>query len=426
MGSQVGRKQFQEKNVYDAAIERLHDIFDRADNISIGFSGGKDSTAVLQMALKVAEERGKLPLRVCFFDEEAIFPTTVEYVERMRKDPRIELEWYCLPILHQNSCSQGEPFWFCWDRRCPEKWVRPLPEGAITHLDGFVTSYDFLTHTNLPKINHLIAHPKDGLNIHLMGLRADESLRRFQASARTTKDNYYSKYYMPVLDENGVPQVKGGDGKAKDWKSKPCEWVMLASPIYDWTTKDIWKLVVELGCDYNYGYDLMRMANISPAKQRICPPFGTQPLQSLHLYKCLFPEIWDKMVDRVNGASTAAIYARTELYGFKGYPKRNTVKYPTPMDYLTYLLNKFPVAERKKLAKYLKWLINYHRKESKNTPIHETEKHSRSGISWEFLYMIVARSDLKERKFNENLQQVRIKNNDIKRAPRARSTRLKK
>jgi predicted phosphoadenosine phosphosulfate sulfurtransferase len=54
----------------------------------VSFSGGKDSTAVLNTALVVAKELGRLPLDVVFFDEEAIHPPTIEYVERVRQAPR--------------------------------------------------------------------------------------------------------------------------------------------------------------------------------------------------------------------------------------------------------------------------------------------------------------------------------------------------
>ena len=52
-----GAKIYKQKNVYEAAKERINYLFNEFDNVVVGFSGGKDSTCVLNLALEVAEER---------------------------------------------------------------------------------------------------------------------------------------------------------------------------------------------------------------------------------------------------------------------------------------------------------------------------------------------------------------------------------
>lgn len=58
------------------------------------------------------------------------------------------------------------------------------------------------------------------------------------------------------------------------------------------------------------------MAGVPISQQRCSPPFGVEPLQKLHPYASCFPELWDKMVDRVPGVGSAVRYALTELHGF--------------------------------------------------------------------------------------------------------------
>jgi len=45
-------------NVYEAAKQRIHKLYDTGRHISVGFSGGKDSTVLLEVTLEVAKERG--------------------------------------------------------------------------------------------------------------------------------------------------------------------------------------------------------------------------------------------------------------------------------------------------------------------------------------------------------------------------------
>ena len=63
-------KIYSKKNVLDAAYERINYLFDEFENVVIGFSGGKDSTTVLNLALKVATEKNRLPLSVLWIDQE--------------------------------------------------------------------------------------------------------------------------------------------------------------------------------------------------------------------------------------------------------------------------------------------------------------------------------------------------------------------
>lgn len=64
-------KVYKKQSVYDAALDRIRYLFDEFPNVIVGFSGGKDSTVVLELALIVAREKNRLPLDVLFIDQEA-------------------------------------------------------------------------------------------------------------------------------------------------------------------------------------------------------------------------------------------------------------------------------------------------------------------------------------------------------------------
>ena len=81
-------------SVLDKAMERIRSLYDRFDTVVVSFSGGKDSTVCLNLALQVARERGRLPLDVYTFDEEAIHPETVEYLHRVAANPQVRFQWF--------------------------------------------------------------------------------------------------------------------------------------------------------------------------------------------------------------------------------------------------------------------------------------------------------------------------------------------
>jgi predicted phosphoadenosine phosphosulfate sulfurtransferase len=383
------RNQKVDKDVYSLTIERIERIFDIFDNVTVSFSGGKDSTAVLNTALEVAERRGRLPLRAIFYDEECIPLETVEYVTRVQHDPRVNLEWYCVPLQCRNACSSKEPFWYPWAPEDKDKWVRPLPEGAITSLP-FLEGVEREQRPGWPEINHLIDN-KSGSSIYLLGIRAQESLMRQAAVTNRKEDNYI---------------IKLTEGMYKGY------------PIYDWQTEDVWTAPAIHDWDYNHAYDNLEMLGIPAHAQRCAPPFGEEPMQKLWVFKEAFPQIWDKMIARAPGVATAARYSNTELYGFGG-----GIEKPYGINWASYikeLLEKQPETKarvRFDMPKSLKAgqrsgersakgevvqnimsMIDSHYKMTGGLPILEDAKHPRSGVSWKFLASIAMRGDYKGRR----------------------------
>lgn len=53
-----------ENNVFEEALERIRYIYDEFDDVIVSMSGGKDSTVCFNLALMVAKEKNRLPLKV--------------------------------------------------------------------------------------------------------------------------------------------------------------------------------------------------------------------------------------------------------------------------------------------------------------------------------------------------------------------------
>jgi predicted phosphoadenosine phosphosulfate sulfurtransferase len=155
-----------------------------------------------------------------------------------------------------------------------------------------------------------------GKTIGLLGLRADESLHRY----------------------SGIVNKKF-DYKGKKWITQGHTDVWSASPLYDWTVRDVWTANGKFGFDYNGLYDLFYKAGLTLEKMRVASPFIEWAAHSLNMYRVVEPQMWTKLVGRVHGANFGAIYGGTKALGFREItlPKGHTWK-----SYTEFLLATLP------------------------------------------------------------------------------------
>lgn len=351
-------------NVYEAALERTRYIYSMFDHVAVSFSGGKDSTAVLHIALQVAKETGRLPLHVFFFDEEAIHPPTIEYVDRIRQRDDISLDWYCLQAKHRNACSQASPWWHCWDDDCPDLWVRPMPEHGIS------SHPEFRKGMTIPDISPRLFPSSLGQVCVLTGMRSQESIRRYRIVANKRNENF-----LQAHTENG--NVRKGH------------------PIYDWDSNDVWRLVAHKALDYNRTYDILDKTGLYEdyLGQRVCPPFGEEPLRGLWIYAQCWPEMWHKMLARVPGVATAWRYANTALYSvaIDSPPMGLTWK-----QYAQVLADNFAGKEREHINESVSQSVKLHYSKS-TLALNDEGPDPISGCDWKFLCKCIIRGDFKGR-----------------------------
>ena len=355
-------RSFTDRSVLDAAIERMHHVYDVFDRVVVSFSGGKDSTAVLNIALKVAKERGQLPLAVHFFDEEINTPQTLEYVSRVRQNPDIDFKWYCLQFKHRNGCTTDskDAWWYCWDDTKKDLWCNEIPPFAITEHTAFKKGMAYTDFINL-------TFDKGERVAVCTGVRAEESPRR-QAMAMSKKHENYI-----FIDENNKN-------------------VSRIIPIYDWSRNDVWLLVKDWGLDYNRHYDLVNQTKMNGfyLKQRVTGnPFGEEPLRSAWFYSECFPQLFNKMLKRVPGFETAWRYSNTDLY--LGGEKPNGMSWK---DYLELILSGMDNDMEFYMREAIKNGLRMHFNKT-SAPIEDEMPNIDSGFSWRFLCGVALRGDLK-------------------------------
>jgi predicted phosphoadenosine phosphosulfate sulfurtransferase len=256
-------------DVFEQALQRLHELYAGGHTVVVAFSAGKDSGVCLELAIMAARMTGRLPVHVSMRDEEVMLPGTFEYAERVAKRPEVDFRW-CVanqPIV--NVFNRRAPYWWVFDPELrPEQWVRQPPECA-TRIDALDITR-IITRQTYPT-----APGKDIFAV--IGIRASESQNRrysvFAAGGHLTK-----------------PNAMG---------TRNCR------PIYDWQDADVWRAVRDNQWDYNRAYDTMMRFNIPLSKMRIAPPtLNSASVYLLEMARKAWPRWFDKVEDRLPGVKT--------------------------------------------------------------------------------------------------------------------------
>ena len=367
-------KKYQDYSVLDAARDRISKVFDHFEKIYVSFSGGKDSSVMLHLVMDEAIKRNKI-VGVLIIDLEAQYMDTIKHIETMielYKD-NIDLHWVCLPLLLRNAVSNYDPRWICWDEDNENIWVRKLPKQAKTKKD-----YPFF----IPKMEFeefmvLFGqwYAGDKLTAGFIGIRADESLHRYMAIV-SKKEGLLFKDYK--------------------WTTKVSRGLFNIYPIYDWKTEDDW---IYHGKHpdkpHNEIYDKMTMAGVKLSLQRLCQPYGDDQRRGLWLYHILEPETWYKLIARVNGVNSGALYIR-ENGNITGYNKITKPDGHTWESFCNLLLRSLPRKTRDHyVLRFKKFMSGWHDRGYKTIPDESPlELENKQWVpSWRRMCRVILRND---------------------------------
>ena len=289
-------KIYKDQDVLSAARDRYKFIFNNFDNVCFSFSGGKDSSLMIQMANIVAKKLNKV-FDVMYIDLEAQYKHTIDHVYELKELSQIRDFYHiALPLYLRNAVSVLQPKWICWKPEDKELWVRDLPEDSINLTNNYLPFYDRVMEFEefVPSFNKWYADTKGGMCAVGVGIRADESLNRFRTIA---------------LPKNKVMF------KNKPWTTQIYKNTFNFYPLYDFKTQDVWGAVSLLDLKYNKIYELMYKNGLSIHEQRLCQPYGDDQRNGLDQFKALEADTWEKILNRVNGVNFGNIYCRSYALG---------------------------------------------------------------------------------------------------------------
>ncbi len=276
-------------DVLQASRNRVNLILDTIQHPFVSLSGGKDSTVLLHLVMDEAIKRNR-KIGVLIIDLEAQYKDTIVNLEKlveMYKD-HIDLHWVCAEISLRNATSVYEPQWTCWDADKEASWVRPKPKYAsdLTQYGFYQKGMEF--EEFVPLFGEWYGGNEKSCAI--VGIRADESLNRYKTVA--------------IFKKKGT--ING-----TSWTTQIGKTSYNAYPIYDWKATDIWKYhSVYPNKPHNKIYDKMQMAGVPIKEQRLCQPYGDTQRRGLWLYSILEADTWSRLINRVIGANSYALYSQ--------------------------------------------------------------------------------------------------------------------
>lgn len=318
----LGKKYALEKNVLEAAQERISFIFDHFESIVVSISGGKDSEVAAHLCLTEARKRGR-KIGLFYLDEEVVYRSTIEmvaYIMDLYPENTIRY-WLQIPFNLTNSTSMTEGQLHAWDSSKRKLWMHKRKHNNILHKTwshetkiadknkgfGF---YDVLRNFQMGFSD----------TAFVVGLRANESLDRYRA----------------VTKHPGYQDVM--------WSTKQKRGCCNFYPLYDWMETDIWKYIANNGLKYHKYYDYCFKKGVPIHYMRVSSLTHEKAFKSIQDLPEFEFDTYEKLLKRIKGISFAQETARNKkMFRVTELPKR----YETWKEYRDNLLLTYPVPEHK-------------------------------------------------------------------------------
>ena len=282
------------KTVFDAALERINFLFDEFPNVVAGISGGKDSTIVYELCMRVARERGRLPLTVFFLDQEAEWTATVDYVRSVMQSPDVRPLWLQIPMHLDNAASYTTKFLKCWDPEKQSEWVHPQHPLSIKE-----NRYGTDRFAELFPAIFRVEYPGQKLAV-ISGVRCEESPSRLMGLTH------------------------GLTYKWITWGKKLTRDQFTFYPIYDWSYTDVWHAIHSEKWRYNRVYDYQYRYGVPVHNMRVSNLHHETAVRSLFHLQEIDPPLYERLARRLPGVDTAGkfgqdFYARKLPFMFKDW-----------------------------------------------------------------------------------------------------------
>lgn len=263
-------------DVLTQARKRISYLFDEFEVVVCGYSGGKDSTIIFNLALEEAKKRGVL-LPVVFLDQEAEWNQTIDQVDLVMRMEGVQPFWYQMPIQLFNSSSFEAEWLWCWAEG--EEWIRQKSNISIKE-NKFGTTRFAELFTKIAQVEW------EGKKMcYVSGVRAEESPGRKMGMTGSLT------YKAITWGKKLGPDAKGVDK-------------FTFYPIYDWSVTDVWHAINKFNWPYNKLYDVYFQHGVPTRDMRVSNLHHETAVKSLYILQELDGDLYNKLTKRLKGIDT--------------------------------------------------------------------------------------------------------------------------
>lgn len=255
-------KNFLGYNCLEAAKKRCAFLLSSFDVVCVSLSGGKDSLVTLELMDTVRIEMGiEKKLTVLFYDQELFPDSHVEFLTDIYNSGRFDFHWVCAPINSQKYILGKNLRYIQWD--ITREFLRQPPPFAETYFTKApILEFEVFS-------TYLYPQFLGKRVVVCTGMRAAESLNRQKAILKATNPE--------------IPYLTPGKFKG----------LFDCKPIYDWSTKDIFKFFSDFDIKYAPVYDTQLWSN---NQLRVATPFTNEGAKSLNKLRDGDPVFFDRLM----------------------------------------------------------------------------------------------------------------------------------
>jgi predicted phosphoadenosine phosphosulfate sulfurtransferase len=270
----VRLREYEERDVLEAALDRLETTLLGFDRLAVAFSGGKDSLACLHLVRAAqAADGDPRPVLAFFRDQQHVNESVLDKVREVAAYPWVDLRWVAT-VGTARTVVLGQP-------RDVALWPQEARDAAVGC--GRLPADHVALAGGAEEVDEWVVRLAPGRVGIVTGIRTAESLIR----------------YRSVVNKISEPWLAVSKGRRH---------VPMVRPIYDWLEQDVLRYLLDVGERPAALYDAQAWNDTT--ELRTASLLAPEQMRDLDRLRATDPQAYDALLEVVPEADAMRRYAR--------------------------------------------------------------------------------------------------------------------